>query len=100
MKNRSGYRPSQCRKPMVPKRVPGRLKPYPPHRRAGEIQLVYAHFAPPVTFSATEHIAFAPWPGNAFSKAGPGSRKNAPRAHRFAGPGPEVRPASLAGAAK
>ncbi len=50
MKTRSGFRRLRCGKFMLPRRVNNRPKVRHQQGRAKEIQLIYAHFAPPGHF--------------------------------------------------
>jgi hypothetical protein len=81
MKKQSGFQRLRCRKFMLPRRVNNRPKVHHQRRRAKEIQLIYAHFAPPVIFSVTEDLGYALKPGNKFIKTSLSSRKDAPGTH-------------------
>jgi hypothetical protein len=88
------------RKSMLRRCVKVRLKARHPQHRAKEIQLIYAHFAPPVAFSVTEYPGYVRKPGKEFIDTGSGSRRDAIRARWFTGRRPGVNQTSLASVRK
>lgn len=88
------------RKSLLRRYVKVRLKAHHPQHRPKEIQLIYAHFAPPVAFSVTECPGYVLKPGKEFIDTGSGSQRDATRARLFTGRRPGVSQTSLASVRK